>query len=158
MRGRAASGLGIVVAVACLVVAPRGALAQFGVGAPPVSASTTAPNINANPNLNQSMNPLMNPYMAPFIQSNPQDATLFLLNAQSMAGGLGSGQLSGVRPGPNTPRARSASAYTVEPRTIRNSDIPGGGASRYFGRLRPNSGTDRSYYNHQGRYYSSSGR
>jgi hypothetical protein len=144
------------------------------------------------------INPFLNPYMAMFAQgnsanananANAQNAAMFFLAAQSASGGLGSGQLSGVRPGPGTPRAagRAARAAQGGPVAVRSSDIPGGGAARYFGSAAiarpeqeapgpvrtsdiPGGGAARyfglttqpnaaasTYYNRSGRYYSTRG-
>jgi hypothetical protein len=159
MRRRAARRLGLAIAVACVAIASRGARAQLGRGAAaavPAPSSAMTPGLYANPYTNPYVNPFLNPYMAPFTQAGPRDAALYFFAAQQAAGGIGSGQLSGVRPGPASARALATAARPqAEPSTVRTSDIPGAGAAHYFGRsYRPSAAADR-YYNRQGRYYSS---
>jgi hypothetical protein len=161
MRRRAARRLGLAIAVACVAIAPQGAMAQLGRGAAAgiqAPSSAMMPGLYANPYTNPYLNPFLNPYMASFTQADPRDAALYFFVAQQAAGGIGSGQLSGVRPGPASARASATAARPqAEPSPVRTSDIPGAGAAHYFGRsYRPSAGTDR-YYNRQGRYYSSRG-
>ncbi|HMB04676.1 MAG TPA: hypothetical protein VKP69_13160 [Isosphaeraceae bacterium] len=161
MRRRAARRLGLVFAVAGVAIAPRGALAQLGRGAAPggpAPPSAMSPGMYANPYTNPYANPFLNPYLAPFTQAGPRDAALYFIAAQQAAGGIGSGQLSGVRPGPASARASAAATHQqAGPGSVRTSDIPGAGAAHFFGRsYRPGAGADR-YYNRQGHYYSSRG-
>jgi hypothetical protein len=131
-------------ALAAAVLAARPADAQaVGNSAAGMSA------MYANPYANPYLNPFLNPYMtqgAP-IYGNP---ALYLFAAQGANGGIGSGQLSGVRHRP----ASAAPAQTPKEKR-RASDTPGGGASRYFNRgfaPSPRGGTSR-YYNRQSRSF-----
>src|SRR5258708_2845058 len=85
------------------------ALAQFG-GASTGSTTGMATGggtvgLNANPFMNPYANPFINPYMAAYgmqsqSQMAPGNAALYFFAAQQMSGGIGSGRLSGTRPGP----------------------------------------------------------
>jgi hypothetical protein len=161
MRAQAARRLGMTAAVIGLALAPRGAYAQFGTGAVggasgglPATASQMA-----NPYTNPMMNPFLNPYMAAFsqpatTQNTAQNAAMYFFAAQAASGGIGSGQLSGSRPAPGAGRSsassRAATAATrsqKETGAVRISDIPGGGAARYFGRSAQSNAGPSSYFN-----------
>jgi hypothetical protein len=131
----------------------------------PASAS-----MYANPYTNPMTNPFLNPYMAPFTQAGPQNLAMYMFAAQAASGGIGSGQISGVRPAPGTSRTSAASRTAAsrasaaaadlsqrETAAVRTSDIPGAGASRYFGRTTQQSAGASPYFNRSGRYYSSKG-
>ena len=90
-------------------------------------------------------------------------AGLLMLSTSQRMLGLGNGQLSGVRPGPqkDSKTGRSATAQLTAAHT-RNANIPGGQAARYFGRgiglpatLQAQTSTPRSqpYYQRQMRYF-----
>jgi hypothetical protein len=160
MRERAAKRIGLAVAVVGLALAPRGAWAQFGTGGaggvPGASAATAS--LYANPYTNPVANPFLNPYMASFVQpgaqNTAQNTAMYFFAAQAQAGGIGSGQLSGVRPPPGGARSSASSRAATatarpqgETKAVRNSDIPGGGAARYFGRSTQPSAGPSSYFN-----------
>ena len=94
----------VAIAVVCGVSAAREADAQLargagagrGTGAAPASPLGTAPGLYANPYSNPYANPFLNPYIAQY-PSTASNAALFFLAAQQATGGIGSGQLSGVR-------------------------------------------------------------
>jgi hypothetical protein len=104
---------------------------------------------------NPYVNPYLNPYMNPFMMQNqvsPGNAALYFFGAQAAAGGIGSGQISGVRPGPRTMVARQPAERAAE--NAREQPGVPSSVSRYFGRSQPRSATA-NYYNRHGRYYSS---
>lgn len=97
------------------------------------------------------------------IPMTQSQAGLLMLSTSQRMLGLGNGQLSGVRPGPqkDSKTGRSAASQQTAAHT-RNANIPGGQASRYFGRgiglpsgLQAQSSTGRSqpYYQRQMRYF-----
>lgn len=127
------------------------ARAQFGAGA----AGGLPPNgaMFGNPYMNPYLNPYLNPY-ATTQQMSPGNAGLYFFSAQAAMGGIGSGQISGVRPGPRTPgrgEAEAGAKPTEERREVRG--VPAS-AARYFMRG-PQRSPSPSFYNRQGRYYSS---
>lgn len=145
--GRSVRALALVAAI----VACSEANAQYGAGA----SGTQAPNAGmyANPYMNPYLNPYLNPY-ATNQQMSPGSAALYFFSAQASMGGIGSGQLSGVRPGPRTPGRGEADAGSKpkdERREVRG--VPSS-AARYFMRG-PQRSANPSFYNRQGRYYSS---
>lgn len=143
-------GLVRVAAVVAVMTACSEAHAQYG----PRAGGTSPPNAGAfvNPYMNPYMNPYLNPY-ATTQQMSPGNAALYFFSAQASMGGIGSGQISGVRPGPNTP-ARGERDGEGRPRD-EGRDVRGvpSSVSRYFqrGPQKPAA----SFYNRQGRYYSS---
>ena len=153
MTDRRAGRLRMAVAVACLGCVPGVARAQFGAG-----TYGATPGGSVNPYANPVMNPFMNPYMAQMTGSNTTagNAALYFVAAQQMTGGLGSGQLSGVRPQRGASTSAAATPARVAPEG--SSMVPGGTAARYFDRsTRTDMGLSR-YYNNQGRYYPKKGR
>ncbi len=106
-----------------------------------------------------SNNIFANPLAAPMLYGSPypitqRQAGLMMLAGQSqhMLGGIGSGQLSGVRPGMGgQSRGRTAQNAAVRPQG--SSARPGGLAARYFNRTAPVSRYPQSYYNRQPRYF-----
>jgi hypothetical protein len=103
--------------------------------------------MSGNPFAVPAMNPFLNPYASMYAASSPSNAALYFVAAQQSMGGIGSGQLSGTRPGP-----RRAEAPSPIPPDRRVSDTPGGGAARYFNRSATN-----QHYNRYGNYYSANG-
>jgi hypothetical protein len=101
------------------------------------------------------MNPMAAPYLLGYPMSNTQIGAMMLSN-QAATGGLGSGQLSGVRPGPGQSKARTKQAAAKAKGT---TATPGGLAARYFNRTtsvnRPAhvSRVPQSFYTRQNRYY-----
>lgn len=143
------------IAMACLAMAEHEVSAQLARGAGAVPSMTpanpqTAPILNANPYTNPYLNPFMNPYMAQF-PTTSSNAALFFLAAQQANGGLGSGQLSGVRP---SRTAVPAPVPRPAPRAEDDHDAPvPGGAARYFNRVYQTGSEYGRYYNRQGTYY-----
>ena len=127
------------------------ARAQNGAGA--AGAQSTNMGIFANPYMNPYVNPFLNPY-ATNQQMSPGNAALFFFGAQSSMGGIGSGQLSGVRPGPRTPGQRPADARPSDDgRQVRG--VPSS-VSRYCSAPRPQEASRRFLLQPAGaRYYSS---
>ena len=101
------------------------------------------------------MNPMAAPYLMGLPMSNTQIGAMLLTN-QAGNGGIGSGQLSGVRPGVGQSMDRTKQA-AAKPRGT--TMTPGGLAGRYFNRTtsvkRPAnvSRIPQSYYSRQNRYY-----
>ena len=153
-------------ALAILTGMPRGASAQFGFGGGNPAASSTAPmaatGLYGNPYSNPYLNPFLNPAMSQVTQAGPANAALYFMAAQQASGGIGSGQLSGVRPGPMTPgrgagaaaRTRAGSNAQASASPIRTSDVPGAGAASYFGRSQKAASGTGPYYNRPSSYYS----
>jgi len=143
------------IAMSCLAMAGREVSAQLAPGAGAVPSMTSgnpqaAPMLNANPYTNPSLNPFLNPYMAQFPMTSG-NAALFFLAAQQANGGIGSGQLSGVRP---SRTAVPAPAPRPAPRAGDDHDAPvPGGAARYFNRFSQTGSEYGRYYNRQGTYY-----
>jgi hypothetical protein len=98
-----------------------------------------------------------NPMAAPMLYGsmypmNQRQMGLMMLAGQSQALGIGSGQLSGVRPGPNGQwPGRKAPQAAAKPRG--SASQPGGLAARYFHRSAPVTRYPQSYYNRQNRYF-----
>jgi hypothetical protein len=97
-----------------------------------------------------------NPMAAPYLFGNvypisPSDMATMMLARQVGMTGIGSGQLSGVRPGAGPSRGRSAQQPTAKSRG--SASQPGGLAARYFNRPTRASRYPQSYYTRQNRYY-----
>jgi hypothetical protein len=130
---------------------------SLGRGSPTagVNANAAAPGFYGNPYAVPAMNPFLNPYASLYAPATPQNAALYFFAAQQSMGGLGSGQMSGTRPGPA--RAAAAPARSPIPEDRRVSDTPGGGAARYFNRSVPGGSIPENRYNRYGKYYSANG-
>jgi hypothetical protein len=76
------------------------------------------------------MNPMAAPYLLGYPMSTQQIGAMMLMNQQA-AGGIGSGQMSGVRPGAGQTKGRAAKA-PEKPRGM--ASTPAGLATRYFNR------------------------
>jgi hypothetical protein len=107
----------------------------------------------------QSNNIFANPLAAPMLYGSPypmsqRQAGLMMLAGQSqqMLGGIGSGQLSGVRSGTGG-QSRGRTAQQTALRQQASPPRPGGLAARYFNRTTPVSRYPQSYYNRQNRYF-----
>lgn len=153
MMGRCTRWLVLAIAAVYLGTAPGAVRAQAGRGVVGTGPSGSTPGFFANPYANPYVNPYLNPYM---IQANmrPGDAALYFTAAQQALGGIGSGQLSGVRP----PRGTATAPVPARGETTNSSMVPGGNAARYFNRsYQPAAGAG-SYYNRQGRYFPKNGR
>ncbi|ODT99442.1 MAG: hypothetical protein ABS79_04510 [Planctomycetes bacterium SCN 63-9] len=108
-------------------------------------------------------NPFYNPSMTGssngFGMTN-QQLGMLMLTTPGRNGGLGSGQLSGVRPNPNAPKATPGRGQAMasadrDPSPVRRATQPAGGsASRYFGRSSPTQlSIPRGRFNRQTGYY-----
>jgi hypothetical protein len=101
------------------------------------------------------MNPMAAPYMLGYPMSPTQIGGMMMMN-QMGGSGIGSGQLSGVRPGMGQAKGRTKQ---VSAKPAGTTGTPGGLASRYFGRTastnRPTnvSRVPQNYYARQNRYY-----
>jgi hypothetical protein len=148
---RTALGTVAVLAVTGIGTAP--AVAQTG----PSSTAGTFGSMMASPYANPYMNPFLNPYMTQGSNMGRTNTLLYFFSAQQASGGLGSGRLSGSRPStatkPGSPAARRAPAEM--PRT---SQIPGGGAARYFQRGPVAAASRQNYYQRYNRYFGNNGR
>jgi hypothetical protein len=139
------------IVAAGLAVVPGRAFAQAAAtpsGSPAGNASPYAA-MYANPYANPYTNPFMNPYMTQ--QQVNGNVGMYFFAAQASNGGIGSGQLSGVRGRPTTPTPPPAPSTDSR----RATDIPGANAARYFNRSYQPSPSAMRYYNRQGRYYPS---
>jgi hypothetical protein len=112
------------------------------------------PGLYANPYAVPTMNPFLNPYAAIYADASPTNAALYFFAAQQSMGGIGSGQISGVRPRPS---AAPAPSSAPAPSDRRVSDTPGSGAARYFNRGFRGGATPQGHYNRFGNYYSGNG-
>jgi hypothetical protein len=112
-------------------------------------------NLGMNPMNAVFMNPMAAPYLLGYPMSSNQIGAMMMMN-QMGASGLGSGQLSGVRPGVNQARSR---VKQPPAKTKSTTTTPGGLASRYFNRTvsvnRPANVNriPQNYYTRQNRYY-----
>ncbi len=111
-------------------------------------------------------NPMMNPMAAPFLYGSMLSTTqqqsmgitqqqmgLMMLAGQAQMLGIGSGQLSGVRPGgiaPGGVRARQRQTVTGVRGTTRQ---PGGLAARYFNRTSQKPRIPQGFYNRPNQHY-----
>jgi hypothetical protein len=144
-----------------LLVSGRAAHAQLG-GAPfpttggvASASSTGTTGLNANPFMNPYMNPFMNPYMTQS-QMPPGNAALYFIAAQQMNGGIGSGRLSGVRPGPAAPgMAPGSIGKKAEEARQGGANVPGAGAARYFNRTYPTTLSTISQYHRPAKQFPS---
>ena len=134
------------------VMAPPSAAASNPVagsrtgGMSPFSPSSGLNAMAGNPFANPYLNPYLNPLMTNQA-ATPQSAALYFLAAQQAAGGIGSGRLSGTR----GDAAKGVAAAGPPPRG--GSNVPGGGASQFFGRgPAKNTGASR-FYSRQGRHF-----
>jgi len=109
--------------------------------------------------MGQTNNIFANPLAAPMLYGSPypitqRQAGLMMLAGQSqqMLGGIGSGQLSGVRPGMGG-QSRGRTAQPTASRPQGSAGRPGGLAARYFNRTITTNRYPQSYYNRQTRYF-----
>jgi hypothetical protein len=102
------------------------------------------------------MNPMAAPYMLGYPMSTTQIGGMMMMN-QMQNGGIGSGQISGVRPAAGQQRGRTKQQVPTKARGT--TATPGGLAARYFNRTvsvnRPAnvSRIPQNYYTRQNRYY-----
>ena len=115
-------------------------------GASPFSPSSGLNGMAGNPFANPYLNPYLNPMMTNQT-TTPQNAALYFLAAQQTAGGIGSGRLSGSR------GDSAKGVVTAGPAPRGGANVPGGGASQFFGRgPAKNTGASR-FYSRQGRHF-----
>jgi hypothetical protein len=159
-RGRVAAAgvVGLVLGLASGTTAR----AQFGIIGGPVTGTPTGSGTPAaafaNPLMNPYMNPLINPYATQQV-TTPGNAALYLFAAQSMYTGIGSGRISGVRPGPGGSKANGRDKDAGPASAHRSaSNTPGGNAARFFGRSQPAPAARASYYDRQARYFPQTGK
>jgi hypothetical protein len=101
---------------------------------------------------NPMASPMLYGSMFPMTQ---QQAGIMMLAGQAQMMGIGSGQLSGVRPGGAGGRGRQAQPAV---RNRGSSGIPGGLAARYFNRTTQRARIPQGFYNRQNRHYPQVGR
>jgi hypothetical protein len=112
--------------------------------------------LGMNPMNGAFMNPMAAPYLMGYPMSTNQIGAMMMMN-QMGSSGLGSGQLSGVRPAAGQQRGRTKQQPPAKTRGT--TTTPGGLASRYFNRTvsvnRPTnvSRIPQNYYTRQNRYY-----
>jgi hypothetical protein len=163
-------GLWVSAAVGLAVaLAPGNARAQFGlIGGPPAAASGGSSATGSAPMLsNFLMNPYMNPLINPYAgqqatATSNSDMALYMLAATSMYSGIGSGRISGTRPGP----AGQGEGKPAAARPHNAANTPGGNASRYFNRAYAGAAYAgvtppkhrESPYNRSSRYYPQTGK
>ena len=93
-------------------------------------------------------NPFYNPYAgangtgAMGTGMTNQQLGLMMLTAPGRMGGIGSGQISGSRPNPNSPkmtegRAQALAANMKDPSPVRRATQPAGSAGKFFSRQSP---------------------
>jgi len=111
---------------------------------------------NAGIGVNGMNSVFRNPMAAPYLfgsvypMSPGQIGTMMLANQAGLTG-IGSGQLSGVRPGAGAARGRPGQPPAAKPRG--STATPGGLAARYFNRTAHVVRYPQSYYNRQTRYF-----
>jgi hypothetical protein len=106
----------------------------------------------ANPYANPYLNPFINPYMT---QTNvgARNTLLYMMAAQQMNGGLGSGQLSGSRPAASASARKAPAAAPAKEPSPRAPGVPGGRTARYFNRSYAEGGGLTRYYGRQDSYF-----
>jgi hypothetical protein len=106
----------------------------------------------------QTNNMFANPMLAPMLYGTAsgmgqRQLGLMMLAGQSqMLGGIGSGQMSGVRPGVGG-QSKGRTAQKTAAKPPGSAGRPGGLAARYFNRTTPVTRYPQSYYNRQSRYF-----
>ncbi len=146
------STLGAALAVAAASATP--ARAQGVPFAPPPAGGPASP--AGNMFANSYANPFLNPYAAALSQQPMDTGTmaLYFLAARQAGGGIGTGKLSGTRPGPAAAGREIASTDAPRPS---GPNVPGALASRYFNRTTPVYQGTKRYYNRQPRSFPSAG-
>lgn len=154
-----ALGIGLCLGPGLLAPAARG---QETGGGPTAVSNPASAGWLSNPMMNPYANPYLNPAMNPYSAQagmTPGNAGLYFYAAQRLSGGLGSGQLSGVRPapgaaaGPAVQRGGTARVPATVRETPRTSSVPGANASRFFNRSAQASAGPPSYYNRNTRHF-----
>jgi hypothetical protein len=110
------------------------------------SASTTGSS-SAQTASSSSLNPM---------GLSPNQMGMMMLASTPQMMGMGSGQLSGVRPGAGPAQGTASQATVTRARVA--AQQPGGLAAHYFGRTTKISRSPQSYFNRQTRYFPDSGR
>jgi hypothetical protein len=148
MRTRTARGFRL--GLAGLLVAAVGPAGHAGEPAAPAPV--------ANPFANPYLNPYLNPTMTAQPMT-PEASLLYLMAAQRATGGIGSGRISGVRPGPGPAAVpKGAEGRPGSPRGATRRE-PAGAAAGYFYRgysaTRPQRPTN---FGRNNRYFPDDGR
>jgi hypothetical protein len=144
----------VMVSAALLAAAPREADAQPPPSATGGGSGTGFSGMSANPYLNPYLNPFLNPMMTQSAQPmKPTDALLYMYAAQQAGGGIGSGRISGVRPGGARAGQPTATPAYEPDETQRVTDVPGGGAAGFFNRGQAHPQRTGRFYNRPGQYY-----
>ena len=136
-----------------LIAANSGQSAMAQVPAPANLGMPSAA-MMANPYLNPYMNPYLNP-MAAQQRISPGNAALYMYAANSANGGIGSGRISGTRPGPVAAATGSRSKAAEMPN---GSSVPGSGAARFFNPGPVNVNGAGRYHNRRNTYFQNNGR
>jgi hypothetical protein len=84
------------------------------------------------------------------LATNQMGLMMYMANQQM--GGIGSGQLSGTRPGPGG-QSRSGAKKAEDPKARRNVSLPAGLAARYFNRTTITNPKPQVFYNRPSGYY-----
>jgi len=87
---------------------------------------------------------------------SPNQMGLMMLASTPQMMGMGSGQLSGIRPGAGPAQGAGSSKTGAKPRGT--AQQPGGLAARYFNRTTKISRIPQTYFNRQTRFFPESGR
>jgi hypothetical protein len=162
MQGASAMlGLGLLIAgmgeVRAQVGGYSGSAGGSGSGSGPATVTNSPystplgfnPNPYISPMTNPYMNPLINPYMANGSTAMGRDTMgLYMLGAIQNSNGIGSGKLGGPKAtlaGRAAARGKAAATQAEEPENVAN--VPGGSASRYFGRSISATTSASRYYN-----------
>ncbi len=100
---------------------------------------------------------MLNPITAPMLLGNgfaptPQQFGAYMLLNQAAAAGIGSGQISGVRPSPGDPRTKAKTKPTSA-KARPTTTTPGGLAAKYFNRTSTVSRIPQRYYARANRFY-----
>jgi len=150
--------------------------AQVGLPLAPGAGASSPAAMMANPYLN----PALNPYLNPAATQRPidgRDAALYLYMANSANGGLGSGRLSGTRPGPggmvgpkaqparprggttiNSSRGRGRGQRQAPVAEMPDSaSVPGSSAARFFNPGPVNTNGAGRYFARPNTYFNSNG-
>jgi hypothetical protein len=144
---------GLLAFIVTAAVLPAQARAQ-GI---PSNAGMTPGSMLANPYANPYMNPFLNPYMTQGTMGR-NSLLLYYMSAQQANGGLGSGRISGVRPGPAPSGPAPAAQRRSAAEMPTSMSTPGGGAARYFQRGPTAAVGQKSYYQRHNRYFGNNGR
>jgi hypothetical protein len=108
---------------------------------------------------NMFMNPMASPYLyGSMFPMTQQQTGMMMLAGQAQMLGIGSGRLSGTRPG--TPAAGVAKRRQMQsvPGAHGSANQPGGLAARYFNRMTQKPRSLQGFYNRPNQHYPQAGR